>query len=236
MLDETLAELALRARLLGTTVATTGSTSLAATTTGYTRSAGSFITDGFREGMEVSVTGFPTAANNGKGVILKPLTATVMLIDAYDVSSPNVVTSRTLVVEAEAAGRTISAGIPALRAFDNIALVPVTGKPYLEEVFSPATHRLITFPAAGAHAEDTGLYVVTWFGLSGTGIGIRKSISAIKARFTPGTNLPLSDGTTLTMPQDVGARAGAITPIAGGWGYVQITIPYRVFSLNTIAA
>ncbi len=40
-----------------------------ATTTGYERSTGSFIANGFKAGMIVDVTGFTTAANNGRKVI-----------------------------------------------------------------------------------------------------------------------------------------------------------------------
>jgi hypothetical protein len=57
--------LALRGRVLTLSVATTGTTSLAATATGYTRAAGSFVTDGFKPGMEVLAAGFATSGNNG---------------------------------------------------------------------------------------------------------------------------------------------------------------------------
>lgn len=42
---------------------------VAASSSGYHRSTGSFITDGFRAGMVVDVSGFTTAANNGRKVI-----------------------------------------------------------------------------------------------------------------------------------------------------------------------
>jgi hypothetical protein len=57
----------------------TGSTgTLSATLTGYTRSAGSFLTNGFAVGEVVTVSGFTTAANNGECTIGAGLTATVM--------------------------------------------------------------------------------------------------------------------------------------------------------------
>lgn len=45
---------------------TTGVTSLAATATTFTRSAGSFVTDGFVTGQVVIAAGFATAGNNGR--------------------------------------------------------------------------------------------------------------------------------------------------------------------------
>ena len=47
----------------------------------YTRSAGSYITDGFAVGMVVTWSGFTNAVNNGKKVI-ESLTATVMTVTA----------------------------------------------------------------------------------------------------------------------------------------------------------
>jgi len=58
--------------------ATNSTGTLAATTTGYTRSAGSFITNGFVVGDVVTVAGFTNAANNGECTIGAGLTATVM--------------------------------------------------------------------------------------------------------------------------------------------------------------
>ena len=70
MISGEAALLALRNRVLSVVTATTGSTTLVATTTGYTRATGSFVTEGFRIGMELAGTGFSTAANNNPGVIL----------------------------------------------------------------------------------------------------------------------------------------------------------------------
>ncbi len=54
---------------IGPNVATTGSISMAATATGYSRSSGSFITDGFVAGKNIIASGFSIAANNGLSTI-----------------------------------------------------------------------------------------------------------------------------------------------------------------------
>lgn len=77
---------------------TTGSTTLAANGNGYSRTAGSFIADGFQVGHAVTVAGFATAANNGS--------ATITFVDPDGL---NISVSKTPapVVEAAAAGRSI---------------------------------------------------------------------------------------------------------------------------------
>lgn len=58
---------------------TTGTATLQATATGYTRTSGSFITDGFLEGLPITVTGFANPANNGPAVITA-VTATTLTV------------------------------------------------------------------------------------------------------------------------------------------------------------
>lgn len=47
----------------------TGSITLSSTATGYLRTTGSFIDDGFQVGMPITVTGFDSAATNGRAVV-----------------------------------------------------------------------------------------------------------------------------------------------------------------------
>lgn len=229
MISARLAQLALRARLLGTTVCTTGAVSLSATSTGYARASGSFQTDGFEVGAEItSVSGYAIAGNNqattAQGRIITAVTATT--IDCAGCAA-----------DGAAAGRTITVGLPFQRARENVAFTPVPNFPYWEEQFVPATNRAVTYPANGAYVEDDGIYLVKWFGLSGKGPeAIRRGVDAVLARFTPGTSILLSDGTTLRIPMLLGPRGGEITPIAGGWSYVAIEIPYIGNSLNVVAA
>lgn len=67
-----------------------------AATKKFIRSAGSWLTDGFRTGMAVDGSGFTNGANNVSGAIITALTATDMTVDAA------------LVDEASTAGRTIT--------------------------------------------------------------------------------------------------------------------------------
>src|SRR6185503_14232379 len=105
MIDTTAATLALRNRAIGLVVCTTGSTSLSATTTGYHRAAGSFITDGFQPGMETLPSGWSVTGNNARCVITQ-VTASDLTIDG----------GRS--VEAAGSGKTIAVGLPGIRIWE----------------------------------------------------------------------------------------------------------------------
>jgi hypothetical protein len=228
MIDNRLALTACRTRLLGTTVATTGSTALSATASGYVRAAGSFLDDGFAVGHEITLaTGFSGSANNqattAQGRVVTGVTATVLTCAGNS-------------TESAGSGKTVTVGIPFKREWDGVLLERASGFPYISDRWVPATHNIITFPAQSGQAEERGLYVVTWFGLSGKGTdAIRSGVDAIKARFTPGTTLTLSDGDVLRIRgSDAGPQAGQIIPIDGGWSYCQLTIPWIARSANVV--
>lgn len=211
--------LALRNRALAVSVATTGATTLSATATGYARAAGSFVTDGFKVGMEITPTGFTSNP--------------VDVLDA--VAALALTTKSARSVEAAAGGRTIAALFPALRSFENAALTPVTGRHFIEEDFVPATHRLLSGPANGGEVVEEGEYFLKWYGIPGSGISaLRKSVDALKARFTPGTNLTAGSH-TVRVRGEVGPQTGQIIPLTNH-AVLVLRIPWQVYSLNVIAA
>jgi hypothetical protein len=97
-----------------TVAATTGSAELAATTAGYTRSAGSFLTDGFYIGMPVAASGFTSAANNGTSTVTNVTATTLTVAKTPATVAEAAATGRTVTratpnkVEAAATGRTIT--------------------------------------------------------------------------------------------------------------------------------
>jgi hypothetical protein len=226
VINDRLMQLAFRDQLLDSVAATTGTTSIAATASSYTRSAGSFVTEGFEVGMEVLAAGFATAGNNGYKIVTSVAAGTL-----------GVSSSTAMSTEAAGGNESIVCGIPEGRAWDNSLFTPTTGRWYIEEDLVPSTHTVPTFPKASAYAENRGLYVLRVFGLSGKGVyAIRRVASAILAQFTPGTGFTLSDATNVRIPSENGPIARQITPVEGGWSYVLIEIPYLAHSLNTVAA
>lgn len=220
MIDHTSATLAFRNRALGLSVCTTGSTTLAATTTGYSRASGSFVTDGFAPGMELTPTGFATN--------------TVDVITA--VTTLTLTTANARTAEASASGRTIAVSLPATRAWENIGVAPTEGRPWIEEDYVPATNTLVTLPASSGTLEETGLYVLKWYGLERYGVtAIRKGVDALKALFAPGTTLTAGSD-IVRVRTDTSVRAGQILPQGDGWAVCVLTVPWKTRTTNAIAA
>lgn len=231
MIDHTAAQLALRNRAIGLSVCTTGSTSLSATNGGYARAAGSFVTDGFADGMEIIGTGFSLQENNEPGVITR-VEATALTIKGGRKT------------EAAASGKTLAVGLPAVRAWENLHLrdgsdvieTPVAGRPFIEEDYIPATTVQLSGPYSGGTMQQDGLYVIRWHGLTNTGTsGIRKCVDDLVALFTPGTSLTAGSH-TVRVRGDIGPDVTRIEPLGNGWSVVTVTIYWRAYSTNAIAA
>lgn len=225
MIDMADLQIALRLRLLGVELATTGSTTLAATTTGYTRASGSFLTDGFRVGMEVTPAGF----SDTNVRVITAVSALQMLVNStHTAGAPTAQTAD--------AGRTLTAYLPALREYDNDAFTPVTKRAYLAEEMVPAAATLLSASADGGTLQQTGLYVLRLYGVGDTGhLAIRAMSDAILARYAPGTSLSVSGGTAYVR-SDLAPFAGPLRRVDGGWSLCVLSIPWQAFSRNAIAA
>lgn len=224
MLDHLLLREAFRARLLTLVVATTGTTNLEATATGYARPAGSFVTDGFLGGMEVVGAGF-SSANNSASLSLPPA-----ILETVVVATPLVAKvkgGRT--IQAVAGARTLSVGIPLDRRWAG------TQTP---EVSAPATRPNIVEQWVPGLTEDdggivdTGFAVYTWNGLANYGIAtMLRQMAALRNHFPPGLSFTVnSDIVRIT-----GKPAPQFTqPITTDNGLESSTfrIPWRVMTTN----
>jgi len=237
VIDLLAAHLALRGRATGLVIATTGSVTLSATPTGFARAAGSFLDDGFVVGMEIASSGFAQAANNGVGVVVG-VTDLALAVSMFVVSGPagvQTITRPATVVDPAAAGRTITAGFPSFRAWENKPLEPGAGIPYVEEDFVPATHKVLTAPANTGLAEETGLYVLKWYGVPEIGVAaLRKSNLALAKLFAPGTNLA-AGADVVRMRSDTAVFSGQVLQMSTGWAVLKLTIPWRAYSANVVA-
>jgi uncharacterized protein DUF4128 len=214
--NHVLAELALQNRLAGVTVVTTGTMTLAATATGYTRAAGSFLTDGFAAGMEVTPVGFTTTTRQ----MVTKVEALTLTTGAHTVDSA-------------AGSRSLAVGLPEIRAWENIGVTPIAGRPYVEADYVPATAQLLTAPSAGGVVEETGLYVTRLYGVANTGfLALAKYAGAILALFPPGATLNLSDGSALRYRENPGPFRGSARADTPGFAVVTITVPWRSYTTN----
>lgn len=221
MIDEALLQAAIRSRAESLVVATTGSATLSATATGYARATGSFITDKFLVGQEVTPSAF-TQTTPG-------------LITAVSALALEINGGRT--VQAAGSGRSLVVGLPALRAYDNKTITPLGYRHFITEELVPGATVIKTWPTRLGRFQEEWLSVWTWYGVAGTGAaGIRACVDAFKRLFASGTNLALSDSTSAFVRGDVAIKSGQILPVDGGWARCTITIPLRGSTQNVIAA
>ncbi len=218
MIDHYLIQKALRAKLLTLEVCTTGSTSISATSTGYARASGSFLTDGFALGMEVTGTGFSEAANNAAKT-LTGVTATALTCSGCTTEG--------------AATRTVACALPADRAWENVQYEPTTGKPFVEENYLPGPMEQVTLGTTG-QLECDPLYVVKVYTPSGKGIGAPRSyVDALLTLFAPRTSLTVS-GHTVAVRTQPSPFAGQLLQTESGFAVIPVSVPLRVRTANAI--
>lgn len=219
MIDDVTIQLALRSRVLGLAVCATGGVALAATSLGYTRASGSFLADGFRAGMELAGAGFAAAANNAA----KEATSVTDLA----IICPGCV--------AEASGtRTLSVGIPATRGLENVQAARAAGRPFWEEDYIPGPATVTTIGPFG-RIVATPLYRLKVYGLANRGIaGLGGYAKALAALFPSELIIPIGAGDVLRVRGDQGPYAGEQMPDAPGWAVIPVTIPLRLYTLNSI--
>jgi hypothetical protein len=220
MIARSAATLALRNRALAVSVATTGTMSLEATAVGYARATGSFVTDGFVEGMEILPTGFADT----EAKVISLVAADLLTIDGG------------LTVEASAGSRALTCGAPYLKSLENARVAPVTGRWLFNEQLVPSPMKLVSMPADGGLLEERGLYLITLYAPEDRGhTAIAKVVDALLARFTPGTSI-VAGSETLRIEGDPGPFAGQIIPRGEGFATCTIQIPYRAHTRNAVAA
>lgn len=222
MLNHNLVQDAFQDALAGLSVCTTGSTTLAATTTGYTRSSGSFVTDGFLAGMEVLVDGF---AADGYRVV-KTVAALTLTVDTDE---------GLLDVEAAASGRTITCALPESVGWEDTEVDRAPAhRGFVSDELVPAATNVRTLPVSGGLMDHTGLYVVRWHGVPGYGReAISRCADAVLALYPPGAFATLSDGAALRIRETPAPFRGQLLRLETGGVFTTITIPYRAEARNS---
>lgn len=218
MLNNLQVLLTLRGKLVALQFAGTGVQTLTATANGFTRAAGSFVTDGFVTGMEVVPAGF---ADNTPGIVQKvqPLILTL---------------AKVRTAEPAAAGRSLTVGIPVLREWENMRMVPEDDRWYIEEDYLPGPSAQVT-GGIGGELEHLPMYVLRLAGLASIGVtALYKIADAILAAFPPRDAMALPDGTVLRVRHDTAPYRGQVLPGEAGKAEIVITIPLWARTFNPI--
>jgi hypothetical protein len=217
MIDEVAMQTAMRARAQTLIVATTGVTSLSATSTGYARTTGSFYTELFYPGMEITPAGF---ASNVVRVItdVQPLTITV---------------SGSVTPEVAAGGRSLTVGLPVSRAWENIGFQPTAGVPWVREEFLPGPSAQVTLGPLG-ELEVTPMYALYVNLPAETGLTVKRYVNALRTLFAPRTAIALANGDVLRVRSDTGPFSGQLQQSQPGFAVQPLTIPFRLRTSNVI--
>ena len=228
MVDHRAILAAVRTRLATLVVCTTGATTLSVTSTGYARTAGSFLTDGFAPGMEVLASGFSAAANNGRSIVVAVAALSLTVSKVGGTST-----------EGAAAARTLAVGLPAALGWENTDLVGIVGVPYLEEDYLPGPAPQVQTLGPQGRILATPMYVAKICFAQGGLVeavgttGPYRYADAILALFPPEQALALSTGDTLHVRANPAPYRGQLTHDANG-SMVVVTIPLRLYTYNSI--
>lgn len=218
MINHTQISHTLRAQLVATAVCSTGGAAIAATAGGYSRAAGSFLTDGFAVGMEVNASGFTTPGNNGLHVI--------QAVDALTITCSG--------TSVEAGPGALAVGLPALRAWETIILNPTIGRWYIEEDYIPGPVEQITM-GQRAVLEGLPMYVIRLYAPSNIGTEAPYAIAdAILAQFPPMLDLTLPNNDVVRVRTRPAPNRGQLSPADPGRVYCVIAVPLRIRSTNII--
>lgn len=216
MLDHHGTLLALRNRLLTMEVCTTGVTTLGVQGNAFVRSAGSFVADGFRPGMEVTPSGFTV----NEPVILRSVSALEMKV------------TESINTDAALAGRSLTVGIPKQQTWINADSEPDKTRWYVEEEYIPGPNTKISIGPLG-RIESNPLYIIKVYCPQGKGAGAILLVGqAIVDLFPPELALSLADGTVIR----VRSGTGMGQPMTNGSSsvFVVITIPLWARTQNIV--
>ncbi len=121
-------------------------------------------------------------------------------------------------------------GLPAARAWENVAYTPTVGVPYVEEQFDPG-NAFVPEVGIGARREARPIYAVIVYVPQGTGISAGDTIAdAILNQFPPGLVLTCGDGTQLCVSSSPAPSKGTRRYDRTGWAATAVTIP--LYTLN----
>ena len=200
----------------GPRAADVGDSTLSATATGYARATGSFLTDGFRAGMEVTPSGFTQTARG--------------TVDAVSALVLGIKGGRT--AETSGIGRTLAVGMPASFIVENQAVTPVAEIPMAFEEYLPGGRAKVTVGAFG-EVEGTPLYLLRFTGKLDVGPEALAAYGdAVVNHFPPSLPLTCANGDIARVRGDVAPTVGQALRV-NDRSSLTVTIPLRIRSFSS---
>jgi hypothetical protein len=214
MIRHDLLLLALWARVDTLSVVTTGSTTLGASGSTYTRASGSFITDGFAPGME-------TLDWNSALRVVEKVEALTLTVDSAPTAA------------SQASGRTLAVGPPSRFAHENVHFDPTQGYPWLEDALISGPTRQLTTGTSEATIEWDPIYRLWVHVPENVGsLAALKYVDALLLHLRSNTSVTLTGGATVHVRTDAGPYVGAIVRQRPGFVTALLTVNMRQHLLN----
>lgn len=224
MIDHGRYHLAARARLRSFVAAETVD-AIASAGSQFTRTAGSFLADGFAPGMEVLAAGFPGAAQNGLAIVTRVETLTLTVDRALGTASAS-------------ASHSVTAGVPDFFLMENAEEAtrsPSPGRPWMAESYLPGSPSAQRTFGTGGQVEVLPSYVARVYVPENSGaLAARRYTDAVIRHFPPGLPLALASGEFGWVRWDQGPFPSPLTYAMPGFAGVTVTIPLRIRTPNSI--
>ena len=187
--------------------------SFALTTTGLTRASGSFLTDGFLPGEEITITGHGTQA--GPWLIRQVAAGLLTLSGTRSASG--------------AAATVVTVPFPLSRAWTNEQFAKPTGRPWVRETLLPMTANRASLGGPGALKRHEGSYQLDIFYPANAGaFPVEAMADAILLACEPGASLSYGGDVVTLRRVEVGPPG-----TEPDWHHLPVTLSFR---LDTNAA
>lgn len=191
----------------------------------FTRSAGSWVAEGFAPGMEIQVGGFPGAGQNGTYLV-------------REVSELQLDVGEVLGATAAGPGRTVMAGVPSVFVLENSEIddfSPTPGRPWFSEAWLPGGGTAQRTMGSGGEVEALPSYVVAaHVPQKSGGLVARRYADRIIGLFPPGLSIDVGPGDFCWVRWDQGPFPSQLAPSRPGWAVLTVTIPLRIRTPNSI--
>ena len=172
------------------------------------------MSDGLRPGMEITPDGF----SSNPVAVLKEVKALTVTVDEARAT------------EAAAGSRKLTVVLPATQSWENMALKPKAGKPYIEEDFLGGPQEQFESGTEGRVFYEPS-YVVRLNVPEGVGSeASNRYLRALFALFRPMTAMLITNGDKLRVRENPAPFRGQLLRVRPGWATVTFTIPLRVWT------
>jgi hypothetical protein len=144
--------------------------------------------------------------------------------------------AKVLAANTAADARSVTAGLPLQRAYENVRMEPVSGTTYVEEHYIPGPGAQQIESSQTGKLELRPQYLLKVFTPANIGgAAAYKYADALLSLFEPGTDIEMENGDLLRVRTDVGPYPGTLSQAKPGWCVVPVTVPFWIHTRRGVA-